>query len=492
MIAAATPTGWSLMLPELWLGGLLLILLGLDLRWKDRPRSPLGALTALGLLAAIPFLAWQSGLGSQTLLGGMYRIDPLGIFFKGIFLATALLVTLMAREMGRSFERDAGEFYLLILTCTLGMFFVASAGDFLMLFVSLELITISFYVMTAYLKTDLRSLEAGLKYLILGSVASGLFLYGIAFVYGATGSTQFAQIRAVLQGAGTAAAAGSAPPPLPAGLLFGLLMILGGILFKTAAVPFQLWVPDVYQGAPTPVTAFLSVGSKSAGFLVAFRVLVELFLPARSRWSGLIALLAGLTILYGNLGAIPQKNIKRLFGYSSIGHAGYLLIGLAAGSALGSTAITFYLAGYLVTNLAAFLVISAFSRQAGSDEMADYAGLSQRSPLLAAAMFLALLSLAGVPPLAGFFGKFLLLMSAVREGYLWLAAIGAAAVVISLYYYLLLVKRMYVDPPADPTPVPVSLPVRIALIACLIGILGIGIWQGPFVNLSFASVKSLF
>ncbi len=477
------PSGWSLMLPELWIIALIGVILCLDLRWPDRRRqSHLGILTAVGLLPVLPLLAWQSTLGTQNLLEGMYRIDPLGIFFKGIFLGTAILVALMTRELSHTFEQGYGEFYLLILTATLGMFWVASAGDFLMLFVSLELITISLYVMTAYLKTDLRSLEAGMKYLILGSVASGFLLYGIAFIYGSTGSLRFSEIQAIVQ----------KTSPLTPGLLFGLLLVLGGIIFKVAAVPFQLWVPDVYEGAPTPVTAFLSVGSKAAGFLVALRVLLEMFLPASAQWAGLIAVLAGLTILYGNLGAIPQKNIKRLMGYSSIGHAGYLLIGLAAANSLGTTALAFYLGGYFVTNLAAFLVISTFSKQVGSDQMRDYAGLSRRSPFLAAAMFLALLSLAGVPPLAGFFGKFLLLLSAISQGYLWLAIIGAGAVVVSLYYYLLLVKTMYMDTPLDSTPIQVGLPIRIALIGCMAGMLAIGIWQGPFVSISYAAVKNLF
>ena len=226
--------------------------------------------------------------------------------------------------------------------------------------------------------------------------------------------------------------------------------------------------------------------------MVALRVFHELFFHQAQHWSALIAWLAGLTILYGNLGAIPQTNIKRLLGYSSIGHAGYILIGIAASTALGSMAANFYLLSYLFTNLAVFLVVAAFYRHVGSDEMRDYAGLSQRSPFLAAVMFLSLLSLAGVPPLAGFFGKFLLLMSAVWQGYLWLAIVGAAAVVISLYYYLLLVKTMYVDPPKDSSPIPVSWPVRLALLACMAAILGIGIWQGPFVGLASAAVKSLF
>ena len=482
-----TPTDWLILLPELWVGALLLVLLVLDMSLPSEQHPQLGIVAGIGLLAVIPILLWQNKLGMQTLWGGMYQLDPLALFFKGISVLTAAATVLMTRELAHTIQRGHGEFYLLILTAALGMMFVASSSNFLMLFVSLELITISFYVMTAYLKTDLRSLEAGLKYLILGSVASGLFLYGIAFLYGSTGSTQFSDIAA-------AVAKGT---PLPPGLLLGLLLILGGILFKAACVPFHLWVPDVYEGAPTPVTAFLSVGSKAAGFLIALRVLDQLFLPAHLEWMALIVCVAGLTILYGNLGAISQKNIKRLFGYSSIGHAGYLLIGVACVSNFASGAVLYYLAGYLFTNLAAFLVITTFSKQTGSDEIKDYAGLSHRSPFLAAVMFISLLSLAGVPPLAGFFGKFLLLLSAASMipawgGYFWLIIIGAAGVVISLYYYLTLVKTMYVDPPVDPTPISVSLSVRIALLVCLAGILILGIWQTPFLNLSLIAAKSLF
>ncbi|MBI3318147.1 MAG: NADH-quinone oxidoreductase subunit N [Candidatus Omnitrophica bacterium] len=476
-------SGWLQMLPELWVGALALFLLSLDLWGKLKNHSSFGLGAALGLFPALFIVIWQAANSSSgTFLGGMYRVDGLALLFKGIFLLTAVLVTLMSWEEASALGHGQGEFYLLILTATLGMLFAASAADFIMLFVALELITISFYVMTAYLKTNRNSLEAGLKYLILGSVASGFFLYGTAFVYGATGSTRFGELQEAIR----------TMQPFPPGLLFGLLLILAAVIFKAAAVPFQLWVPDVYEGAPTPVTAFLSVGSKSAGFIVAFRLLYELFLPAHAHWAPLVAVLAGLTILYGNLGAIPQKNMKRLLGYSSIGHAGYLLIGISAGSSLGATAVNFYLAGYLVTNLCLFLAVCAFSAQGGSDEIESYAGLSRRSPFLAAAIFIALLSLAGVPPLAGFFGKFLLLMSAVREGQLWLAAIGAAAVVISLYYYLMIVKAMYVDLPEDSAPVPVSLPTRLAITGCLFGILLLGIWQAPFIGISFFAAQGLF
>lgn len=497
------PTGWHWMLPELWLGGFLLLFLGWELRFGTQRPETMGGIAAFGLLTAIPALVWQSLQGPTEVLGGMYRIDPLATFFKWIFLATALLVVLMTREGanrlggpsaqagrtplgGRSLEESLaaaaapashGEFYLLLFTATLGMFFTAASANFLMLFVSLELIAISFYILTSYLKHR-DSLEAGLKYLVLGSLASGLLLYGIALLYGFTGSLQLFTLRTLLQSL----------PTLSPPLLLGLMLALTGLFFKIAVVPFHLWVPDVYEGAPTPVTAFLSVGSKAAGFLVTLRLLHELFLPHTAQWSLLAAWIAALTILYGNLGAIPQRRMKRLLGYSSVGHAGYLLIGIAAGSHLGAAAVNFYLASYLVTNLAIFLVIAQFSRHVDSDEIRAYAGLSRRSPFLAAVMFLGLLSLAGVPPLSGFFGKFLLLLSAVWEGYLPLALVGAAAVVISLYYYLLIVKTLYADPAIEATPIPVTLSVRVALWLCLAGIVGMGIWQGPW--LAFASAAA--
>lgn len=467
------------LLPELWLGTLIGILLVLDLVWKENRSRALGIVAALGLLPLLPLLAWQTKLPGGEFLSGMYRLDSLALFFKGIFSVAAFLVVLMTRELDAKLQRGHGEFYLLLLCATLGMFLAASSGNFVMLFVALELISITFYVLTAYLQSSVNSLEAGMKYLVLGSLSSAILLYGTAFIYGSTGSMQFSAIS-VLLGNGQ---------PLSLPLLFGLVLVLGGLMFKASAVPFHFWTPDVYQGAPTPVTAFLSVGSKSAGFIVLFRIVQELFVLQSAQWTTLIMWLAGLTILYGNLGAIPQRNIKRLMGYSSIGHAGYLLIGIATASALGSTAVNFYLAGYLFTNLAVFLVITAFSRQTDSDEIKSYAGLAKRSPFLAAAMFIALLSLAGVPPLAGFFGKFLLLMGAITEGYLALALVGAAAVVVSLYYYLQIVYTMYADKPDDASPIEVSLPVRFALWVCLAAMLGLGIWQAPLLQLSFAATQ---
>lgn len=474
-------TLWHPMAVEIWLAVVITVVLLYDLLAPAREHDKVGWLALVGLLPTIP-LALLRPEQSGAFLSGMYLLDPLARTFKVIFAVTAILVILMTREFQRHLERGVGEFYLLILTATFGMMTLASAGDFLMLFLGLEIMTLSFYVMTTYLRQDAKSVEAGLKYLILGSIATGFLLYGISFLYGYTGSTNFASLRVVI----------AQQQALPAWLMLGFLLILAALAFKVAAVPFHFWAPDVYEGAPTPVTAFLSVGSKAAGFVVLLRVLHSLFEPVRHEWAGLLAVLAGITILYGNLVAIPQKNIKRFLAYSSIGHAGYLLIGLAAATGLGASAVTYYLLGYLFTNLAVFLVVVTVFNATGSDAMQDYAGLSQRAPILAGVMFLALLSLAGVPPLAGFVGKFLLLMAAIHQGLLWLALIGAAAVVISLYYYLLLVKTMYVDPPAQPAPIAVSLPVRCGLYACAAMILLIGIYQQPFVELAVASVRGLF
>ena len=472
---------WHPMAVEIWLSIVIVALLCYHLAVPTRAKPRVGWIALLGLLPVLPLCLWQPER-SGAFLSGMYLLDPLARCFKAFFALTAILIVVMTRDFERQLDQGVDELYLLILTATFGMMTLASVGDFLLLFVALEIVTLSFYVMTAYLRRDVKSVEAGVKYLILGSIATAFLLYGISFLYGYTGDTTFAALRVAV----------AEQPRLPPWLLLGFLLTLAGLSFKTAAVPFHVWVPDVYEGAPTPVTAFLSVGSKAAGFVVLLRILHGIFQPAHGLWMGLVAGLAGATILYGNLVAIPQSNIKRFLGYSSIGHAGYLLIGIAAASGLGASAVTYYLLSYLFANLAVFLVVVTVFNATGSDEMRDYAGLSRRSPVLAATMFLALLSLAGVPPLAGFVGKLLLLLAAIHQGLFWLAVIGAAAVVISLYYYLLLVKTMFVDPPVQSTPIAVSRPARLGLYTCTAGILALGIYQEPFLNLAIATARSLF
>lgn len=471
---------WNLISLETIVTAALALFILLDIFIGKTQKDWIGNLSFAVLLALT--LMWLGGHHRWgQAFGGMYIMDSLAWFFKGFFLLTMFFILVMTQQFFRSLGERRDEFYLLLWSALLGMLLIASAADFLLLFISIEILTVSLYVMTAYLKSDKHSIEAGMKYLILGALASGLFLYGVSFLYGAAHSTRFSVIQQFAAG-----------QPLNPMLLFGFALIFSAIGFKIASVPFHFWVPGVYQGAPTPVTALLSVGSKAAGFVILLRLLFGIFTPLHDHLTLILAILSATTMCYGNLAAIPQKNIKRLLGYSSIGHAGYLLMGAAAGSTLGAAAISFYLLGYLFTNLGAFLVIVLYFIASKSDEIADYSGLSQRSPLLACTLFLALMSLAGIPPLAGFFGKFSLFVATVQSGLTWLAFVGAVNVIISLYYYLMVVKRLYMDPPVSAYPIPVSWSVRLTLWLAMAGMIGIGIFQGPFLESALAAVKGMF
>lgn len=462
---------WSLLAVELTVSGWILLMLVADLL-LPAARKPLMWLFALGgtvVFAAV--LAWQQRTGLEGTFQGLFVLDQFAVYFKGLFLLTTATVVVMTREFHAKFGAHIGAFYLLLLNALLGMLILASIRDLLMLFLGLELLTFSLYIMAAYLRTDARSVEAGMKYLIMGSVSSGFLVYGIALLYGFAGGTGFEAIQAAL-----------ARGPAPVTAQAGFLLVLSGLGFKIAMVPFHLWLPDVYEGAPTPVVALLSVGSKMAGVVALMRLLYGVFLPLAWLWTGLLAVLSAATLLYGNLGALPQTNIKRLLGYSSIGHAGYLLMGLATGSTAGMQAVAYYLLAYLFSNLTVFLVVTVATAGVGGEMLDDFRGLSKRSGLLAGALFIGLLSLAGVPPLAGFVGKLLVLLAAVESRYLWLAAIGAVNVAISLYYYLMIVKRMYLDAPRTTAPIVASGATYAALAGLILGILAVGIVQEPFLS----------
>jgi NADH-quinone oxidoreductase subunit N len=471
---------WNLFSIELLITAMIVGLFIVDIVLPATTRRGwIGLLSLAGLAGILGFWTTQCHTTGET-FGGMFRMDSLAWFFKGFFLITMLFIFPMAREFFKTVPQRRNEFYLLLWLALLGMCLIASSNDFLVLFISLEMLTISLYVMTAYLKSDKLSLEAGMKYLILGALTSGCLLYGISLVYGVTQSTRFDMVQAY-----------AGANPMSPMMLLALVLIFAAVGFKIASVPFHLWVPDVYQGAPTPVTALLSVGSKAAGFVVLIRLFLGIFSGWHAEWSPVLAGLAAVTMCYGNLCAMFQTNIKRLLGYSSIGHAGYLLMGAAAGSMLGASAINFYLFGYLFTNLAAFIVIIVFSMATKSDEIDDYAGLSQRSGLLAGVMLLALVSLAGIPPLVGFFGKFTLLMATVQSGLVWLAFVAAANIVISVYYYLSIARKMYVDRPSVTSLIPVSTAMRFLLVLAVAGIVGIGIFQGPFLDMAVAAIKGM-
>lgn len=466
---------WSLLKTELGLIALTLGCLTADIVLPQNERkSRLLAHTAMASLGILlVFLCIGFGNFGVTFNGSFVQ-DGVSFFFKILFLLAALFTLFMTKGYQTELKRGHVEFTLLILLSLIGMVFLASANDFLLFFIAIETLTLSLYIMTAYLKDQTSSIEAGVKYLILGALSTAVFVYGLSFIYGVTGSLSFPEIHQKI----------ASLPAVPIPFTFGMILVAASLGFKIAFVPFHLWVPDIYQGAPTPVTAYLAIGSKAAGFAGLMRLMLTVFSPAQESLVLLLSILSALTILYGNLGAIPQTNIKRLLGYSSIGHAGYLLIGLAAFAHQGKEAVLFYLLSYLFSTGGAFLVIIAVSKHLKSYEISEFAGLSERSPVMAAGMLLSLLSLAGLPPLAGFFAKFYLLWAAVKSHLLWLALIGLVNVITSMYYYLKIVKVMYVDKPLSPAPIAVSKSQKAFQHACSLGILVLGIYPGPFVKLA--------
>jgi NADH-quinone oxidoreductase subunit N len=449
------------------------------------PNKRLVGYIAAGFVAVALLYSFLIQPVDEPFFHGMYRLDPFALYFKRVFLLALAVVLLMAAEFSPRIESGVVEFYALLMFCSTGMLLTASVNDFILLFVSLELVTITLYILASYLRRQQPSLEAGTKYLILGALSSGFTVYGIAYIFGTTGTTNFGKLAGLLHS--QTAAPGAA-------FVFGIMLVLSGLGFKIATVPFQVWAPDVYQGAPTPVTAFLAVGSKAVGFALLLRVLYSGLLPVSLVWSSLIAVLAGATLLYGNLGAIPQRNIKRLLGYSSIGHAGYMLMGVAAVNALGVGAVLFYLGQYAFTNLCAFLAIIAATAATGSDEIPSFSGLGKRSPILGVALFLSMMSLAGIPPLSGFFGKVQLIAAVVQRAqtdrlYYVLAAIGVVAIVISLYFYLGVGRAIYLQEAEDTSPILISKPMRFGLYVCMAAMIGIGIFQRPLVQASIMAAK---
>ncbi len=472
------PTVLHFILPELLIVGITATLALLEILLPESSRNLGKWVNLLGVIfvgAALIRLFGHTGTAFQ----GMFISDSFAVFFKLIFLGSAAVVLLMAHD-SQSLN-EAPEFRLILWSALLGMFFLVSSKDFLIFFIALELLTLSLYILAAYSYRDLRSIEAGLKYLVLGSLASAFLLYGISLLYAASGTLSFDGLAKVVR----------VDPQISPLFLAGALLVISALGFKVASVPFHVWVPDVYQGAPTPVVAFFSVASKSAGFAALLRIVLGILGPLEAKWQVLFSLSAALTLFYGNLGALVQKDMKRLLGYSSIGHAGFLLIALAAFKLQASISLLYYLLAYALTNLSAFLVVFAVEQAEGSHEIEAFRGLAHRSPLLAAGMFLAFLSLAGVPPLGGFFAKFFILLSAAKSGILWIVFVGAVNVAISLYYYLAVIRVVYFEKPRKDTPISLSLPLTLLLFVLMAGIVLIGIWQAPFFHFASRAANSL-
>ena len=465
----------------------LLVLLA-DLFLSESARRSLGwvAAGALGLVFLLSFRESFVSLADGEAFGGIYRLDGLALFFKRFFLLTAIFVLIFAMDFASRLKGGMSEYLAFILFALSGMMFASSANDFSLLFVAIELITVTFYILVSFQRHRMHSLEAGVKYLILGAVSSAFLVYGIALVFGEAGSLKFDVIRAAHDGL-----LGSNV------FLFGMLFVFAGLAFKISAFPFQVWAPDVYQGAPTPTTTFLAVGSKAAGFVLLIRLFGSVVPELTAQWTGMLMVVAALTILYGNLCALPQRNLKRLLAYSGIANAGYLLMGIVAQSESGegTAAILYYLAGYLFTLVAAFMIINLLARDGEGEDISCLAGLGKRSPFLALTLTLAVVSLAGIPPLAGFFGKFLLVKSVTAKafgdaGYFALLAVAVFGVVVSIYYYFRIIRTIYwsKDTP-DNSPVAIAWPTRMVLGLCVAAILYLGLLPDKPINWANAAAK---
>ncbi len=465
---------------EVGLAVLILLVFVVGLSWHGPDKRQLGVLVAIGL-AVLLWMAFRVEPGA-VLFGGTFVQDELAIFAKRLFLLATILGVLASLSLrAPTFARRATEYYVAMLASLLGMLVLASARELILLFVAFELMSIPLYVISGFRKREEESIEAALKFFLIGTVSSAFIVYGLSFVYGISRTTDMAGVAAALQDG----------HPL---LILGLVLTLGGLGFKIAAFPFHMWVPDTYEAASTPFVAWLSVAPKAAGFVVMFRLYLEGVGGPVVLWVPVAAGLAAITIVAGNLMAIPQQNVKRLLAYSGIAHIGYMLVGFAAVSADGVAMMLFYLVAYLFGNMGAFFVVEAVAQSDGSEAISAYKGLAQRSPVLSLCMLLFLLSLGGIPFVAGFWAKLLVFKAAAQsdQGLYWLVLVGAILTVVALFYYLLVAKRMYIDAPERAQPVPVSPFLALSIFVCAAGVVGVGVYPKPLVMAALRAASGLF
>lgn len=470
---------FSLLLPEFMVTGLAFVVLTLDLFLAERRKWALPYVALAGLAVAFAFslaFLWDT---DATLYDGVIRIDGYALFFKAFFIALGGAVILASVDFVRRNLDHPGEYYGILLFTVAAMMLMAASGELLTAYISLELMSFGLYVLVGYDRYNAKSNEGATKYILLGAFSSALLLYGISQVYGLLGTTRFDEINAAL-------AAGDG---LSAGLILGIALIVAGLGFKVAAVPFHMWAPDAYEGAPIPITAHLAVSSKVAAFALALRLFAEAFMPIAEQWQTLLIALAVITMLLGNLVALAQRNLKRLLAYSSVGQVGFLLMGVAALTARGgesaglshlaSNGVMLHLVSYAVTNMAAFLCIAAIYNMTGRDDIAGMAGVARRAPLVGLAFAASLFSLAGLPVFAGFTSKFYLFNAAAAQGFLWAAGIAIFASLISLYYYLMVVRQLYIEPASDAAPIASPRLTLGTLAALLAGMVALGVYPAP-------------
>lgn len=463
-----------IMVPEFFLVAAACVLLLADAFMKPSERVYLHWMSIAVLAVTIYLIVFKQPGGTVTAFNGMFIRDGVAKILKIFALLTTILVFVYARPYLQDRKLFLGEFYTLTIFAVIGVMLLVSAGNLIMIYLGLELLTLSSYALVALNRDSSLSSEAAIKYFVLGALSSGMLLYGMSMVYGATGTLSLAQLHTAIPSS-----------TMPHLLVFGLIFMIIGIAFKLGAAPFHMWIPDVYQGAPTPVTTFIGSASKLAAFGMAYRLLETGMGDLAQHWQLMLAALAVLSLAIGNLVAIVQTNIKRLLAYSTISHMGYLLLGLVNATPEGYSAAMFYAISYALMSTAAFGVILALSRAGFEcEEISDFKGLNQRAPWMAFLMMLALFSLAGVPPMFGFFAKLLVLQAAIHAGMMWLAIVGAVFAIIGLYYYLHVVKVMYFDKPVGGTQVRLQpdFTLRVALSLNALVLLALGLWWGPLLG----------
>lgn len=474
-----------LLMPEFLVTGIAFLVLTADFFLRGERKNFLPFIAVAGLVGTLVFTLVYQWDRLDNLYEGLVVIDGYALFFKAFFLVLGVVVILSSVEYVKRHLDNPGEYYGILIFTIVGMMLMAASGELLTAYIALELLSFGLYVLVSFDRYNAKSNEAGTKYILLGAFSSALMLYGISQVYGLLGTTRFDGIAEAL----------IAAPDISPGVLVGLVMIIAGLGFKVASVPFHMWAPDAYEGAPIPVTAYLSVGSKAAAFALMLRFFVEALMPAVGDWQLIIVIMAALTMTIGNLVALTQSNLKRLLAYSSVGHVGYLLMGIAALAAVGddgrvqlqlshlaSNGLMLHLVAYGVTNMAVFLGIATVYNATGTDDMKGLAGLSQRAPFLSAVMAVSFFSLSGLPIFAGFTSKFYLFNAAAVQGLLWLAGLAIFTSLISLYYYLNVVRQMYIEDAVDPTPIAVPKLTLGVLGVLFLAIIFLGVYPAPLME----------
>lgn len=456
---------------EILVAALGVLVLVMSLILPRAKKALIGYFSAFALLGILAFTFVYSGGENISFFKGLYVSDSISAFFKQLFIISAAMVSLMSISYVKNLTDSRSEFFAIMIFAALGMMVMASANDLITLYIGLELMSISFIILTAYDKKSMKSTEAGTKYVLLNAMSSAMLLYGMSFLYGLSGSVAFTDIISFLATGSNQAMA-----------LIGSVLVISGFAFKISAAPFHMWTPDIYEGAPTPVTAFLAAGSKIAAFAAIIKILMQVMQSSQSSVIVLVIALSVLSMVVGNITAIPQANLKRMLAYSSIAHAGYILLGIVAYTTAGISAMLYYMLLYIFANIGAFASITAFSNQTGKDDIKDLGGLWKRSPFISSVLLISLMCLAGIPPAAGFIGKFYLFTEVARQGYIWLALVAMGMSVVSMYYYIAVIRAMLTGGDAEDSKIKTPLTLKAVMIVSAVMILIMGLYPGPITD----------